>query len=108
MNSTNNQTLAQERTQIFHDFFNNKIPSRMPVAPLIPQRLIAQHYGIDTIEYQYDYGRVSEASKELCEKLYSDAFPIFPPVRDPFRYQLLGSQTFQMSTTGLVQHPEVS
>lgn len=103
--------LVQERSQIYSDFYNNKLPKRLPVEASFPNSIIAEHGGLDPISYQYDYTMLAKPAEELCEKIYSDSCPVLPPnivgTRTPSIYQLLGSQSFVMGTSGQVQHPEV-
>ncbi|MPW25465.1 hypothetical protein GC105_06660 [Alkalibaculum sp. M08DMB] len=103
--------LVQERSQIYRDFYNNKLPKRMPVEASFPNSLIAEFGGLDPISYQYDYTKLASAAEELCEKIYSDSCPITPPnivsTRTPSIYEILNSRNFVMSKGGQVQHPEV-
>ena len=82
----------------------------MPVTMTVPLYLVAQLYGVDPREFQYNYGMLSDKVLEVIEKIYSDSCP-FNPVgvtsRPPMYYKLLGSQSFKMSESGFVQHPEV-
>lgn len=103
--------LFQERSQIYGDFFTNKLPKRLPVGASFPNSIIAAHGGLDPISYQYDFNLLAPAAEELCKKIYSDSCPVTPPnivgTRPPSIYELLGSQNFVMSNSGQMQHPEV-
>lgn len=102
--------LQEERKKIYHDFFNNKIPKRVPVNMYIPRHLMAEYSHLDMIDCQYDYTLVSETAKKLCRMIYSDKSPVYPASimsRPPGFYQILGSQSFVMGNKGFVQHPEV-
>lgn len=102
---------VQEKSQNYSDFFQNKLPKRLPVEASFPNSMIAQHGGLDPISYQYNYSMLAQPAQELCSKIYSDACPVMPPnivgTRTPSIYQLLNSQNFVMGASGQVQHPEV-
>lgn len=104
--------LQNERTKLYNDFFNNKIPKRMFVNMSISNYITAEYGGIDNFEFQYDFSKLEGSAKKMCETIYSDNPPVSPAVlvfsRPPSFYQLLGSQSFVMGTNGFVQHPEVS
>ncbi len=104
------EELKQERGKLFNDFYNNITPERMPVTMTIPLYLVAQLYDVDPREFQYNYGMLSDKVLEVIDRIYSDTCP-FNPIgvtsRPPMYYKLLGSQSFKMSESGFVQHPEV-
>lgn len=108
-----NQTtdLSKERSEIYSDFYNNKIPKRLPVEASFPNAMIAEYGGLDPITYQYDFTMLAPAAEKLCFEIYSDSCPVAPPnivgTRPPLIYQLMGSQSFVMGAGGQVQHPEV-
>ncbi|MFZ7120088.1 MAG: hypothetical protein ACOWWH_03965 [Eubacteriaceae bacterium] len=108
---SNEINLVEERSQIYSDFYNNKLPKRMPVEASFPNSIIAEYGGLDPISYQYNYTMLAAPAEELCGKIYSDACPVAPPnivgTRTPTIYQLLNSRNFVMSKGGQVQHPEV-
>lgn len=105
------KNLVQERSQIYSDFYNNKLPKRLPVAPAFPNSMIAEYGGLDPVSYQYDFTILAKPAEDLCKIIYSDACPVAPPnivgTRPPSIYELFGSQSFVMSRSGQVQHPEV-
>lgn len=69
------KNLAQERSQIYSAFFNNKLPKRLPVEPAFPNSIIAEYGVLDPISYQYDFTLLAKPAEALCEKIYSDACP---------------------------------
>lgn len=107
-----NKTLQAERCKIFSDFYNNIIPTNVPLTMNLPYHLIAEYGGLDPFNFQYDYAKLREPVMELAKKVYSDGCICFPvgvtTARPPALYQLLGSQSFVMGKNGFVQHPEVS
>lgn len=108
----NNDTvkLQQERKQIFSDFYNNKLPKRMPVRFQLANHLIAAYGGLNPFDFQFDYAKLEKPAMELAELMYTDTCPIAPIgmlSRVPGFYQILGSQSFAMGDNGFVQHPEV-
>ncbi|MFZ7120127.1 MAG: hypothetical protein ACOWWH_04170 [Eubacteriaceae bacterium] len=103
--------LQEERGKLYNDFYNNKIPKRMFVGMSVSGNILAEFGGIDIFEFQYDYSKLAEPAKKICEMIYSDTAPVNPALmifsRTPSFYQLLGSQSFVMGDKGFVQHPEV-
>ena len=103
--------LQQKRKKMYHDFYANIIPERMPVGINLPQHLVAEYGGQNLFEFQFDYARLAEPARALCDKIYSDSCPVAPTSfllsRTPSMYLLYGSQSFVMGKGGFVQHPEV-
>lgn len=103
--------LTEERKQIFSDFYNNIVPSRLPVSMSVPFGIIADYGNLDPVSYQYNFNLLAEPADELCQKIYSDACIVAPPnivgTRPPSFYELLHSNNFVMSKSGQMQHPEV-
>ncbi|MFZ7134304.1 MAG: hypothetical protein ACOWWR_18305 [Eubacteriales bacterium] len=107
----NIKQMQQERKQIYNDFYNNRLPRRLPVSFMIQGHLIAEYGGQNLFDFQFDYKKLSHPIRKLLKLLYQDACPIFPVglvSRPPKFYQYLDSQSFVMGTGGFVQHPEVS
>ena len=106
------KALQAERAQLYSDFFNNRIPHRMPVSLMLPNDYYAHYGNIDSIDAQYNVAKLKEAVLSLSEKIYSDSCPYTPVnlvgTRPPMIYQILGSQSFVMGKNGNMQHPEVS
>lgn len=104
------EELRAERDKLFSDYFHNVTPERMPVMMTIPVMLLAQRNNVSPLDFQFDYGLLGPYMDELADLIYSDSCPINPigqTARPPLYYALLGSQSFQMSDAGFVQHPEV-
>ncbi|MCL1914660.1 MAG: hypothetical protein FWG10_12495 [Eubacteriaceae bacterium] len=104
------QALQEERYQLYEDFFNYRVPKRLPVSVSVGQHILAERGGIDFFEFQFDYSKLLEEGAKICEILYSDTCPvggIGDSTRTPVSFQLLNSQSFQMGSGGFVQHPEV-
>lgn len=103
--------LQQERSQLYSDFYHNKMPGRMPMGINLGQHLVAEYGGQNLFDFQFDYSKMAEPAKALCEKIYSDSCLVLPAnfllSRTPSMYQLYGSQSFVMGHGGFVQHPEV-
>lgn len=105
------KTLQNERNQLFHDFYNNILPKRVPVNVPIPHQVVAQYGGIDPFEFQYDFSKLRDAAEKICDDLAVDACPIQGVsvlARIPAYYEYMDSQSFEMGGNGQVQHPEVS
>lgn len=108
---TNNSGLMKERMELFSDFYNNKIPKRLPVSTAIPYSILADQGGLDPVSYQYNFNLLADSADKMCQTLYSDTCPVAPPnivlTRPPSFYELLQSKNFVMSKSGQMQHPEV-
>lgn len=107
---TDRAELVQKREKIHNDFFNNVIPERMPINMTIMSQIVAEAFGANSIDYQYDISKISNCFDNMSEKIYTDSFPYMPPIlvsRSAAPYQLMNAQSFIMGKTGMVQHPEV-
>jgi len=101
------KALQQERTQIFQDVYDNKIPKRVPVNLALPIEPTAQYGGIDLVEAQWDSTKLEATMDKLCQNFYSDVCPGGASLRYPGYYTPLESQSFIMGSNGTFQHPEV-
>lgn len=103
--------IQEARCEDFRNFYNNKIPKRVPLTMIMPYHLMAEYAGSNLFDFQYDYSLLREPVLELADKIYTDGCISFPvtqnTARPPMLYQLLGSQSFVMGKNGYVQHPEV-
>jgi len=104
---TDVKALQQERINIYQDVFDNKIPKRIFVDVNLPFDLIAQFGGLNLSEAQWNPAMVEQAVDKVCRTVYSDKCIFGGSLRYPSFYQLLKSQSFQMSSSGFIQHPEV-
>lgn len=101
------KVLQQERTKLYEDFWNNKIPKRLPISMKISTQIIAAMGGINPLESQYNTALLCKPAEELCDKLYVDACPISGS-RSGLQTQIFDCQTWVMAENGYIQHPEVS
>jgi len=83
----------------------------MPIGVSMPNHLLAEYDGQNLFDFQFDYTKLENPARAICNKIYSDQCPVLvacPLVsRYPSFYQLYNSQTFVMGKNGFVQHPEV-
>lgn len=98
--------LARERTQLFHDVLDGKIPKRVPVFASFPVEFCIQYAGKDLVEVQWNHEMLEEVFDKVCRDFYSDMLPV-NAFRLPSFYKLLGAKNFVMSSSGFLQHPEV-
>lgn len=102
------KALQQERTQLFLDVWSNKIPKRVPVNVSLTFEAVAQFGELDLARTQWNPAQVAEAADKVCQAIYSDSCPAGTvSLRFPAHYEVLKSQSFIMSESGFVQHPEV-
>jgi len=104
---TDVKALQQERTNIYQDVYDNKIPKRVPVNISLPFEVVAQFGGIDLVEAEWNPSIIEEAVDKICRTVYSDICVFMGSFRYPSFYQILKSQSFQMASNGFIQHPEV-
>lgn len=99
--------LQEERTSIFHDVYDSKVPKRVPVSLSISLEATALFGGLDLEAAQWKPSSVAEAADKVCQTLYSDICPTTGSLRFPSFYEVLQSQSFVMGSNGFIQHPEV-
>lgn len=99
--------LRAERTKLFDDVVSNKVPARVPINIGLSYEVIAEFGGVDVHAAQWNQDLVAEAADKVCETVFSDVCLYAGSLRFPSFYQILKSQSFQMSSSGFMQHPEV-
>lgn len=98
--------LSQERTQLFTDLIDGKIPKRVPVNGLFAHEFSIQYAGRDLTEVQWDTTDLEDIFDKTCQDFYSDILPV-SAFRLPSFYKILGSKNFVMGSNGFLQHPDV-
>jgi len=98
--------LSQERTQLFTDLMDGKIPKRVPVSALFAHEFAIQYAGRDLTEVQWDTTDLEATFEKVSEDFFSDLLPV-SAFRMPSFYKILGSKNFVMGSNGFLQHPEV-
>lgn len=98
--------LAQERTGLFNDLWQGRIPKRVPVVAMIQVEFAIQYAGRDLFKEQWDTTDLENVFDKVCQDFYSDLMPV-SAVRFPSYYKLLGARNFVMSSQGFLQHPEI-
>lgn len=101
------EAMKAERTGLFMDVIGNKIPKRVPLNIGLSYEVIAEYGGVDVHASQWNQDLVADAADRICGEVFSDICPFSGSLRFPEFYQLLQSQSFQMSSSGFMQHPEV-
>ncbi|HCX65893.1 MAG TPA: uroporphyrinogen decarboxylase [Eubacteriaceae bacterium] len=96
-----------EKKQVFQDVYDGKMPKRVPVNVNISIEAAAEFAGIDMAKMQWQPETIEPAVEKVCDTLYSDVNPVAPSIRLPGMYQFLNSQSFILSKSGYMQHPEV-
>jgi hypothetical protein len=96
----------EENLKIREDLLAGKIPKRLFMRLTFTLEAACGLSGIDLRKAHYDPELKNKAMRSICETFYSDTFPIenvrFPPV-----YQALRARNWTMSSTGVMQHPEI-
>ncbi|SNS06672.1 Uroporphyrinogen decarboxylase (URO-D) [Anaerovirgula multivorans] len=99
--------LAEERTQLFKDVFDGKIPKRVPISPSLTIEFAIQYAGKNLADVQWNHLLLEEVYEKVCQDFISDTNPAAMNLRNPVHYKLLGARNFVMSSSGFMQHPEV-
>ena len=95
----------EERTQIYHDVYDNKIPARVPVNVSLSLNVVADYAGIHGKEALWHPEKLEKAADELCSMIYSDTCVFGMQILLPAKYQTLGANNMKVSNTGFMQHP---
>lgn len=103
---TDMAALAQERTQLFRDLFNGKVPKRVPVYGLMTYEFAAQYAGKNLFEAQWNMALYEEIAEKICQDFACDNQPLLH-LRFPALYKVLGARNWIMGSNGFLQHPEV-
>lgn len=100
--------MQKERIEIFNNVNEGKIPKRVPINVFFSLEVIAQRYNLNLLDVQWNPALLEESVDKFCNEFYSDISPYRGAIRWPAYYQLIGSKSFVMSSTGYMQHPESS
>ncbi|GAW31018.1 uroporphyrinogen decarboxylase family protein [Carboxydocella sp. JDF658] len=103
---TDTMALSQERTQLFHDIIDGKIPKRVPISVSAQLEFTIQYAGRDLTEVQWNPVDLEEIFDKVCQDFISDTLPVMA-FRFPSWYKILGAKNWVMSSSGFLQHPEV-
>ena len=99
--------LKQERTGLFTDIYDGIRPKRIPIKIQLSHEAAIQYCKMDLKRTQWDSNAYFSFMDIVSAQLESDANPIQINVRTPAYYQILESKSFVMSSSGVIQHPEV-
>ena len=97
--------LQKERTQLFRDVCDNKIPKRVPINVNLSLNVVADYAGIHGKEALWHPSVVEQAADELCAMIPSDVCLVAMQILLPSKYQTLGAKIMEVSSTGFIQHP---
>ena len=98
--------LAQERTKLFEDCLQGRIPKRVPVGAVLTYEMSVEYAGKDLMDTLWNNHYFEEVAEKICQDFYSDIFPIIH-LRFPALYKTLGARNWVMGSQGFLQHPEV-
>lgn len=99
--------LQQERNQLFKDLIDGNVPKRVPVSVNLTLEFAIQYAGKDLAEAQWDTSMLEEIFEKVYQDFPSDTNPLGISLRNPLHYKLLGARNFIMSSSGVMQHPEI-
>lgn len=98
--------LSQEKTQLFNDLIDGKIPKRVPISVSAQLEFAIQYSGKDLTEGQWDTSDLEQIFDKVCQDFVSDTLPVMG-FRFPAWYKILGAKNFVMGSNGFLQHPDV-
>lgn len=98
--------VADEKTQLFRDLINGKVPKRVPISNSASMEFAIQYAGMDLAETQWDTTKLEVVYNKFCQDFVSDINPV-ASLRNAVFYQILGSKAIIMGSNGYMQHPEV-
>jgi Uroporphyrinogen decarboxylase (URO-D) len=99
--------LQEERTQLFKDLFDGKIPKRVPININFSLEFAIQYSGKDLAKSQWDTSELEEIYEKVCTDFVTDTNPAGLQLRNPLLYKTLGARNFIMGSSGFMQHPEI-
>ncbi|MCF6096825.1 uroporphyrinogen decarboxylase [Thermovorax subterraneus] len=102
----NAEELKKERTEIFHDLYDGKIPKRVPVGGLIGIEFCIEFAGLPPARTQWTLEGIEEAMDRICQMTGQDIYP-FGFARSPVALQILESRILRMGSGGFIQYTEV-
>lgn len=103
---SNVSELQQERLALRQDLVDHKIPARVPIILRFSADAACGMAGVDLMRAHYDIELMEKAYTAVCDAFFSDAIPV-SNIRYPASYQLLGARNWVLSSTGVMQHPEI-
>ncbi|MEG0378503.1 MAG: uroporphyrinogen decarboxylase, partial [Eubacterium sp.] len=98
--------LGEERTKLYEDVFNLRIPKRVPVSSNMDIAAALDYSGFSLKTEQYDLTYFQKAMEKVAEDFNTDNVAVGAS-RFPFIYKFLGAKNFVMGSDGFVQHPNV-
>ncbi|WKY45149.1 uroporphyrinogen decarboxylase [Eubacteriaceae bacterium ES2] len=98
----------EEKEKNFKDIYDGKKPARIPVHIQIAHEAAIEFSGLDLKKTQWDKDAYLSYLEPLCQELTDvDCFPVSMNVRIAAMYQILDAKSFVMSSSGVMQHPEM-
>ena len=101
------QVLTRERTRLFQDLRRGFMPKRVPVSVSYSKEFCLLFAGNDLVVGQWNSDLWEPAFEKVCQEFISDTLPV-SAFRFPSTFQILESKHFVMSSSGFMQHPEVT
>ena len=103
----NIKKLQDERIENFNNIFRGIVPHNVPVNVFLTNECIAGKYGTDIMTVAWNQSAMAESADKACQDFYSDICPYKGANRLPYFYELLGSVSYLLTESGVIQHPEV-
>ena len=103
-----NKTIQEERTQLFKNVFDGKVPKRVPIDIDFSWDAAIEYAELDLKTAQWDMKQWPIFYEKMAQEFQNDKLPLTRSNRTPRFYQILQAKSFVMSDSGYMQHPEIS
>jgi len=97
-----------EREENMRNIYSNKIPNRVPISIIVPGTVVAEYAGLDLKTVYWKPSLLREAMLELSGKINADVPISGVGNYTPVSSQALRSRNRAMSSTGYMQHPNIT
>ncbi|WKY46800.1 uroporphyrinogen decarboxylase family protein [Eubacteriaceae bacterium ES3] len=102
------QNRKTEKEQNLKDIYDGKKPARIPIHIQVGHEAAIEYCQLDLKKTQWDSSAYLSYLEPICQELSdADTFPVSMNVRIAATYQILEAKSFVMSSSGVLQHPEI-
>ncbi|NLZ38751.1 MAG: hypothetical protein GX893_04000 [Firmicutes bacterium] len=101
------QTLQEERNQLFLDVHSGKRPARVPISIGITVEAALEKVGYNLLRDLYSPERIYEAAEEMARLFDSDTLPT-NPFSQAAVYRYVDQKFMQPGADGFYQHPDIA
>lgn len=95
-----NKTIQEERTQLFKNVFDGKVPKRVPIDIDFSWDAAIEYAELDLKTAQWDMKQWPIFYEKMAQEFQNDKLPLTRSNRTPRFYQILQAKSFVMSDSG--------